>query len=198
MSEVLQTQPSVKLYEYNYEKPELSDEILEHYGVKGMRWGHRKLRVKVGRLRRKTKKVFGKKKNTKVKYANKQEAMKAKDIQYLQEHKGEFSTNELNEVMNRINTEQRLDKMVYDQKKAKHAFASKAFKVLATSAISGLTFAAVNYAMSDKEGRDAYTKAKVARDIGIGAGVGLAGQILPGRSSEDLKRLKALGMPKKK
>lgn len=32
----------LKLYEYNYDKPELTEEFLEHYGILGMKWGVRK------------------------------------------------------------------------------------------------------------------------------------------------------------
>lgn len=193
--QVLQSQSVVKLYEFDYDsnKPELSDEALEHYGVLGMKWGHRKDKYKTGsgkrRKKRSVKKIFGKKKQ-KQEYKTKREAMDAKDLQYLQKHKGEFTTNELNEVMNRINTEQRLDQMVYNQKQAKKVTNSKAFKIIATTAISGLSFAAVNYAMMNKEGKDNYSGKKFATDLAIGAGVGLASQFLPGQSQQDIKRLR--------
>lgn len=32
---------AIKLYEYDYDKPELSEDTLEHHGILGMRWGHR-------------------------------------------------------------------------------------------------------------------------------------------------------------
>lgn len=39
--EILQTEESVKLYEYDQSKPDLDEEILEHFGILGMRWGKR-------------------------------------------------------------------------------------------------------------------------------------------------------------
>ena len=40
MSEILQSE-DIKLYEYNQYKPELDDEIIEHFGILGMHWGQR-------------------------------------------------------------------------------------------------------------------------------------------------------------
>lgn len=39
--EILQTEESVKLYEYDQSKPDLDEEILEHFGILGMHWGTR-------------------------------------------------------------------------------------------------------------------------------------------------------------
>lgn len=128
----------------------------------------------------------------KPKYETKKEAIDAKDLEYISKNKGMFSTNELNEVMNRVNAEQRIDQMVYNQQQAKKVTNSKAFKIISTTAISGLSYAAVNYAMAGKEGRAKYDGKKFATDLAIGAGVGLVGQLIPGNAAQDVKRLKGL------
>ena len=235
MSEILQTQPSVKLYEYDYSKPDLlDDDILEHHGIKGQKHGVRngppypldssistgnKLKKTIGSIKRKAasksearrvekaKKAKAKaeaerkkaEEANKPKYASNREAIEAKDLEYISQNKGKFSTNEMNEVMNRVNAEQRIDQMVYNQKQAKKVTNSKAFRIITTTAISGLSYAAVNYAMAGTEGRKNYSGKKFATDLAIGAGVGLVGQALPqpySQSAQDIKRLKGLSYKK--
>ena len=194
--QVLQNQSVVKLYEYDYDsnKPELSDEALAHYGVLGMKWGIRKDRNKSGRKRRKSfsSEVRSKlrKRKAKKKYSTTRDAITAKDIKYISEHKGQFTTNEMNELLNRINTEQRIDNMARDQKTINKIRKSTAFKVIGTTAISGLSFAAVNFAMAQNSGRN-YDAKKFARDLAIGAGVGLATQMLPKETKSDVNRWKS-------
>lgn len=220
MGEILQAKEVVKLYEYQYNTSDL-DEILEHHGIKGQKHGVRngppypldsaistgkRLKKSIGSIKRKAaskskvrkaKKAAAVKVKTeqanKPKYASNREAIEAKDLEYISKNKGKFSTNEMNEVMNRISAEQRLDKMVYDQKQAKKVTNSKAFKVIATTAVSGLSYAAVNYAMAGTEGRKKYSGKKFATDLAIGAAVGAIGQIpIVGQSAQDVKRLKGL------
>ena len=220
MSEILQAQQSVKLYEYQYNILDL-DEALEHHGIKGQKHGVRngppypldskistgkRLKKSIGAVKKKwasKSKVQKAKKASKTeapKYKDKREAIEAKDLEYISKNKGMFSTNEMNEVMNRVNAEQRLDQMVYNQKQAKKVTNSRAFKILANSAISGLSYAAVNYAMAGKDpmtGRHvAFNSKKFATDLAIGAGVGLVGQLLPGGAAQDVKRLKGLSYKK--
>lgn len=210
MSEILQTQPIVKLYENEYNNLDL-DEVLEHHGIKGQKHGVRngppypldsristgkRLKKTVGSIKRKLSSKSAVKKAKKAKqstpqdkYQNKEDAIKAKDIEYINQNKGSFSTKEMNDVMNRITTEERLSKMVYDQKKAKRLTSNKAFRVVASSAISGFTFAAVNYAMANKQSRENYGN-KFIKDMAIGASVGAMTQILPESAKGDIYRLK--------
>lgn len=220
MGEILQSQSVVKLYEYQYNNFMDLDEALEHHGIKGQKHGVRngppypldsaistgkRLKKSVGSIKRKmaSKSKVRKARKARIareraeqankpKYENKRQAIEAKDLEYISKNKGMFSTNEMNEVMNRISAEQRLDKMVYDQKQAKKVTNSKAFKIIATTAISGLSYAAVNYAMAGTEGRKNYNGKKFATDLAIGATVGAIGQVIPGPAAQDVKRLKGL------
>ena len=213
MSEILQTQQSVKLYEYEYNNLTL-DDVLEHHGIKGQKHGVRNgppypldSSISTGkRLKKKAKKKIKwkprknkKKASSEPRYKDKKEAMDAKDIEYIAKNKGMFTTNELNEVMNRINAEQRIDQMVYNKKQAKKIYNSKAFRIIAGTAISGLSFAAVNYAMAGASGRSNYSAKKFATDLAIGATIGLITNATPdpySKSVQDVKRLKGLSVKK--
>lgn len=223
MSEILQTQQSVKLYEYPEIKPDL-DEMLEHHGIKGQKHGVRngppyplgsdistgkRLKKSIGSIKRRAaskSKVWKAKRAAKAakanepKYKDKREAIDAKDLEYISQHKGMFSTNEMNEVMNRVNAEQRIDQMVYNQKQAKKVTNSKAFKIIASSAIAGLSYATVNYAMAGKDPSTGqhvpFNSKKFATDLAIGAGVSAITQILPTPATQDVKRLKGLSYQK--
>ena len=195
MSEVLQNEEVIKLYEEDHDKPDLSD-ALAHYGVLGMKWGHRKDKYKSGvkKARKKWKlvsKTASKRAKAAVKpkpkYASKEDAMRAKDVAYINKHKGEFTTNELNQVMNRIQAEQRISQMAYNQKRSTRVKNSRAFKIIMGATISGLTYAAVNRAMTNDPANK--TKTKFMTDFAKGAGVGAAAQIFPAASG-DLQRLK--------
>ena len=117
----------IKLYEYDYAKPDLSEDFLEHFGVKGMHWGIRKdgkpqgyqgsgrkrraARYKQGiegsRIR-KSKRTYKVSDKTESSKKSKEQIIEDKDIKEMDRRKDEFTTKEINDVLNRINTEQRL------------------------------------------------------------------------------------------
>lgn len=201
MSEVLQSQEVIKLYENQYIKPDLSDDdILEHFGVKGMKWGIRKAKKKIFGSKLKRKNKGSKEKNKKPKYASNKEAMDAQDLAYIKKNKSQFSTKELNEVMNRITAEQRLSQMAKEQKRNKSKFRrvihSKAFKVVAFASLSALSYASVNALMTDKSNRSGK---QFAKDLGKGAAVGALGALpVPDQTKNDVKRLVGQHNKKKK
>lgn len=193
MSEIIQK----LLFEHpEEEKPDLND-ALAHYGVLGMKWGVRKDRRKKGTRRKKRWKYrtieegvrYKQEKKIKNKrYKTNEEAIKAKDVVYINKHKGNFSTDELNRVMNRINTEQRISQMAYEQSTYAKVTRSKAFKAIAGAAIGGITYATVNYIMTGD-------KASIPKNLAVGAAVGGVTNLVPGTG--DLKKLKKDSKKKK-
>ncbi len=133
----------IRIYSYelkNSSSTSIDDLFIEHFGVKGMKWGIRKDRKKGGngnRRRRNSKKA-----------TNKEEALKKRDLKYIYENKNQFSTKELNDLMNRIATEQRLSSMYKSSKssnKIKRVLNSRAFKIalgvgITAVAVAGATF----------------------------------------------------------
>lgn len=161
----------VKLYTYAIEKPDLdSDDVLEHYGVKGMRWGIRKDRFKkTGSRRKKDQKTES------VTKRDKERALKNRDLEYISKHKSHFSTQEMNDLMNRINTEQRLDQLYRSTKKSRkmsNELKDKIRKVCKTAGAIGITafaVAALSYSSRKKSGKYLTDKRSlgVMRDVAL-------------------------------
>lgn len=140
MSEILQSQSIVKLYEYEYNNFDLDDAIV-HYGVKGMKWGIRKDR------RRGLSKLWRRRKKKKT-YKDPQDALAAKDVKYVNANKSKYSTKEINTMLNRIDAERRLSEIANKspvKSKVKKVLNSKTFKVASGVAVGALAFAAYQY-----------------------------------------------------
>lgn len=140
MSEILQSQSIVKLYEYEYNSFDLDDAIV-HYGVKGMKWGIRKDR------RRGLSKLWRRRKKKKT-YKDPQDALAAKDVKYVNANKSKYSTKEINTMLNRIDAERRLSEIANKspvKSKVKKVLNSKTFKVASGVAVGALAFAAYQY-----------------------------------------------------
>ena len=167
MSEILLSEESVKLYEYDQSKPELDDEYIEHFGILGMHWGTRNgppypLGSDVSTGRR-LKKVFGggsgsdsvsrkrkkslkkarktRAKNLKIKTMEKQskdDIIKNKDIKSMLKYVDKFSNQEINDMLTRLNVEQRLREEVNKQEKAQKKWTTKVKEGFIESAKEGL------------------------------------------------------------
>ncbi len=137
----------IRLYEYDYDKPELSEEVLEHHGILGMRWGHRngppyplnssvstghRLKDGSGPSKRKSRKAHRKqiknlKKARKVRDQNRQaaeqtqktkeEILKSKDIVSMFKNVDMFDNKEINDVLTRLDVEKKLQERVSDLNK---------------------------------------------------------------------------------
>lgn len=137
MGEALQSEPILRLYEYEEIKPPLDESILEHHGILRQKWGVRngppypldssistgkRLRDtgSVSRKNRKLQKrrVKALKKARKTREANqeakktKEEIIKSKDIVSMYNHLDWFSRTEIEEVLKRISAENRLKEEV--------------------------------------------------------------------------------------
>lgn len=151
MSEILQSE-EIKLYEYNQYKPELDDEIVEHFGILGMRWGTRNgppyplgsnistgRRLKKGAgggsgsITRKQKRALKKARkaraaNRKIRTFNeemKEKIIKSKDIKSMLGNVDKFTNQEINDMLDRLNVEQRLREAVAKQENANKKWGTK-------------------------------------------------------------------------
>lgn len=103
----------------------MPDDFLEHYGVKGQRWGVRRTPEQLGhrgestikRLMKKIQKSSAKKKKEKVKKEEesddkiREKVLKSTDPKYIYKHRSLLTDKELNDRINRINTEAKLKSM---------------------------------------------------------------------------------------
>ena len=137
MDQIIQTEESIKLYEYPSFKPDLDENALEHFGILGMHWGTRNgppypLSSKIstgkrlkggsgsGSISRKRKKALKKArktraKNLKIKTMEKQtkeEIIKNKDIKSMLQNVDKFTNQEINDMLTRLDVERRLSDKV--------------------------------------------------------------------------------------
>lgn len=142
----------IRLYEYDQQKPDI-ESALAHFGIKGQKWGVRRYQNSDGTYTDAGRKRYGfksRRKKVEKTYKNKEEAIEARDLKYINAHKSDYSTKELNDLMNRINTEQRLSEMANKnnrdaKKKVEKIFKSNAFKAVATASIIALAITSHNF-----------------------------------------------------
>ena len=167
------------LYEYNFDKPELSNELLMHYGIKGMHWGVRRYQNYDGtRIKKGSGKVINKKKQSKssikraerkaTRNAEKERLEKHKsDISEMTRNADKYSTKDINDKLNRINAESRLSEMNHQLnptigdtvKKIANNKAVKAIAItaLAAAVVTGTAMVATRYSKYGPSAKE-YTK----------------------------------------
>lgn len=150
MSKILLNQQSVKLYEYEMPKPGLEDVVIHynhnHSPVDGKFTSGPGGSISTNESKKKKKKS---KNNVKMPETEKDHAIKNKDLAYAKQHVDELSTQEINDLINRINAESRLDELITREnsknKKSKNTMkkivSNPAFKLAAALAISSLSYA---------------------------------------------------------
>ena len=162
--EILQTKDT-KLYEYYQPKSELDEEFIEHFGILGMHWGQRngppyplgsdkstgrRLKKSAGggsgsisRKRRKALKKARKTraKNLKIKTQEKQtkeDIIKNKDIKSMLRNVDKFSSQEINDMLNRLDVEKRLASRVAEQERSQKTWGQRAKEGFKESVKEGL------------------------------------------------------------
>lgn len=94
-----------------------NNQELTHWGIKGMKWGRRRYQNKDGSLTPEGKKRYGDDDPNESTEQKRERLLKSTNAQELYKNRNLLTTNELNDRLNRINTEQRLaDLAAKDQK----------------------------------------------------------------------------------
>ena len=152
-SEILQSE-EIKLYEYNTFKPPLED-VIVHYNhnhdpnngqfttgpisVSGSSdLSKKKKRTKGHRIKKETKKI----------YKTNEQALEDRDFKYVNEHKDQFTSKEMDELMKRIQTEERMSKFTKDRSskaKVKEILKSPEMKIVSALALTTLGYATYQY-----------------------------------------------------
>ena len=138
-SEILESE-EIKFYEHDTLKPPLED-IIVHYNhnhdprngqfTTGPGGGSGNVSLKKDKKKRKKKQV----------YKSNEEALSERDYKYISNNKDQFTTKEMNDLMNRIQTEERMDKFTKD-----HSSSTKVKKIINNPAVKGIAIAALSYA----------------------------------------------------
>ena len=144
------------LYEYDHQKPELTDEFLEHHGIIGMKWGHKngppyplssdistgkKLKSTIGGIKKKLPKSKKQKQQEKYSKLSKEEIIETKNVKAMDFRSKEFSDQEINKVLNRIGTEKRLKDMAKGNSRIDALKNNKALKTIAITSLIALPIA---------------------------------------------------------
>lgn len=151
---ILQAEESVKLYEYEFIKPDLDEDSIEHFGILGMHWGRRNgppypldSKISTGRrlkssgggsgsISRKRKKALKKARVTRSKNAKartlekqtKEQIIKNKDIKAMLSNVDKFTNQEINDMLNRLDVERRLADKVREVERANIPRSKKMWK----------------------------------------------------------------------
>lgn len=142
----------IKLYDLDYDKPKLDEDLLMHYGVLGMHWGIRKQPESSGKGRiskhkakklrkrrikslKRARKIRQQKRLEELKnQKSKEDIIKSKDISSMLKNVDKFSNQEINDMLNRLDTESRLADRVKRQQEANMTKGQKALNTIKTNA----------------------------------------------------------------
>jgi len=147
----------IKLYDLDYDKPDMDEDLLMHFGILGMKWGVRKDRNKSGkgkiskhkakklRKRRikslkKARKIRAKKRQEEQQIQkSKEDIIRTKDIAAMLKKVDNFSNQEINDILTRLDTEQKLRDRVKKEAEAKMPKGKKLWKKAKSDVGEGLS-----------------------------------------------------------
>lgn len=95
----------------------MDNEHLQHWGIKGMKWGVRRFQNKNGSLTPEGKKRYSDDNDGETVEAKRERLLKSTDANEIYKNRSLLTTNELNDRLNRINTEKRLSEVAASTKK---------------------------------------------------------------------------------
>ena len=148
---------TIRLYDLEYDKPGLDDDLLMHFGILGMKWGVRKDRNKSGKghmskhkakkLRKRRIKTLKKARKARAKQRKeqqevqktKEDIIKTKDISNMLKNVDKFSNQEINDMLTRLDTEQKLRDRVKKMQEEKMPKGKKFLKKSGDSFKSGVS-----------------------------------------------------------
>lgn len=181
MSEIIRSEGSVKLYEYEQIKPELADDYIEHFGILGMHWGQRngppyplgsdkstgrRLKKSEGKIARKRRKALKKARKTRARnlkirtlekkqqeklQKSKEEIIKSKDINSMLKNVDKFTNQEINDLLGRLDVESKLRSRVNAMNEANKSFVAKFLTAVKKEATTGIVSAGKNLVRKGSE-----------------------------------------------
>lgn len=178
-SEILQSE-DIKLYEYDTIKPPLEDIIAHFNHNHDPRNGQFTTGPGGGSGSISTKK--DKKRKKKQVYKSNEDALSERDYKYINKHKDQFTTKEMNDLMNRIQTEERMNKFTKDHsttKKVKDIINNPIVKTIGVAALSYATYQYVTGVKATPKrlpDKSVPYRKQFAKDVTTGAGKAVARQ----------------------
>lgn len=121
-------------HNFNLASRQFDDEYLEHWGIKGMKWGRRRFQNKDGSLTPEGKKRYGDNDDTpeteEHKQARRASALKSTDAQEIYKNRDVLTTGEINERLSRLDAEKRLARAMEESLPKKKTFTDRVDKAL--------------------------------------------------------------------
>lgn len=176
----------VKLYDLDYNKPYLDEDFLAHHGVLGMKWGIRKQKESSGkgRISKHKAKKLRKRRIKSLKRArkirqqrrleeqkqqkSKEDIIKSKDISSMLKNVDKFSNDEINNMLTRLDTENKLAERVAKLDKANQSFGKRFANSVKENAMAGAKSAGSSLVRTISENALKMGVKKLAEELAMG------------------------------
>lgn len=176
----------VKLYDLDYDKPYLDEDFLAHHGVLGMKWGIRKQKESSGkgRISKHKAKKLRKRRIKSLKRArkirqqkrleeqkqqkSKEDIIKSKDISSMLKNVDKFSNDEINNMLTRLDTENKLAERVAKLDKANQSLGKRFANSVKENAMAGAKSAGASLVRTISENALKMGVKKLAEGVAMG------------------------------